>query len=221
MRRVYGEKGMERLAASRVIVFGTGGVGGHAAEALARGGVGHITVVDGDKVDESNMNRQIVSTAGTLGRLKAEAMRERMLAAAPGADVTAVSRFVTEENVGEFGIEGSDFVLDCVDDRRAKLAIIREAKQKGVRVISAMGAGNKRHPEMFEVADIERTSVCPLARAMRQMLRREGISGVPVGYSKETPEKTGDGPVGSTSFTPGVMGMIMAGYAINELTGRE
>ena len=169
---LLGEEAMERLSRARVAVFGVGGVGGYVCEALVRSGVGAFDLIDSDTVSVTNLNRQIIATVDTVGRSKAEVMRERMLSINPEADVRVWNRFVLAENIGDFPFEEYDYVVDAVDTVAAKLAIILRAKELNVPVISSMGAGNKLDPTRFRVADISKTNVCPLARVMRQLLRK-------------------------------------------------
>lgn len=212
-----GEDGVKKLCGCRVALFGIGGVGGFCAEALARAGVGTLLLVDKDTVEETNLNRQIVALRSTVGRAKAEVMRERILDINPACEAEARVCFFSEETAGTFDFSSFDYVADAVDDVNAKVEIIVRAKAAGVPVISAMGAGNKLRPTMFEVDDISRTQVCPLARAVRRKLRERGIiSGVRAVYSKEKPVCSGE-TVGSVSFVPSVMGLVMAGEIIREL----
>ena len=181
--RIIGEDGIDFLQDANVIIFGLGGVGGHVAEALARAGIGKMTLVDGDTVDPTNINRQIIATQNTVGKLKTSAMNE---------------------------IDIYDYVIDAIDDVSVKTDIIIQAKKSGIPVISAMGTGNKLRPELLEIADIYKTEVCPLAKAMRKRLRQEGITDVKVVYSREEPVVKST-PPGSISFVPGAAGLLMAG----------
>jgi len=218
---LLGEEAVSRLASSSVLVFGVGGVGGHAVDALARAGIGSITVVDNDKVSASNINRQMVALHSTVGRSKVEVMKDRILDINPGAEVTAREMFFLPENADEFDFGKYDYVLDCVDTVSAKIAIIEESKKAGVPVISAMGAGNKLDPSQFRVSDISKTEYCPLAKVMRRELRNRGINHVDVCWSPEMPVKpsASDGkPVpGSVSFVPSVCGLVMAGKVVTDL----
>ena len=218
---LLGEDALGKLSSSRVLVFGVGGVGGHAVDALARAGIGHITVVDNDKVAPSNINRQMAALHSTIGRSKVEVIKERILDINPDAEVTAKEMFFLPENADEFVFGEYDYVLDCVDTVSAKIAIIAEAKKAGVPVISAMGAGNKLDPSQFRISDISKTEYCPLAKVMRRELRSRGINHVDVCWSPEIPAKPSaeDGkPVpGSVPFVPSVCGLVMAGKAITDL----
>lgn len=222
---LLGKEAMEILARSRVAVFGVGGVGGFAVEALVRSGVGKIDIIDNDKVCLTNLNRQIIATRSSVGRYKVDVMRERILDINPDAQVEARKCFYLPETSGEFDFSEYDYVVDAVDTVTAKIALIAQAKESGTRIISSMGAGNKTDPTMFEVADIEQTSVCPLARVMRRECRRRGITGVKVVYSKEKPlrseSREGDetGVPGSIAFVPSVAGLILAGEVVRDLTG--
>lgn len=221
---LLGKEAMEILARSRVAVFGVGGVGGFAVEALVRSGVGKIDIIDNDKVCLTNINRQIIATRSSVGRYKVDVMRERILDINPDAQVEARKCFYLPETSGEFDFSEYDYVVDAVDTVTAKIALIAQAKESGTRIISSMGAGNKTDPTMFEVADIEQTSVCPLARVMRRECRRRGITGVKVVYSKEKPlrseSREGDetGVPGSIAFVPSVAGLILAGEVVRDLT---
>ncbi len=231
---LLGAAGVEKLSRCRVAVFGIGGVGGYCAEALARAGVGELLLVDGDRVEESNLNRQIVALHSTLGLPKAEVMARRIADINPACRVTARVCFYDAGTADRFDFSAFDYIADAVDDIDAKTDIITRAAEAHVPVISAMGAGNKLFPEQFEVADISRTQVCPLARIVRRRLRERGIErGVKTVFSKEVPhatparaeEPSGEGvygkerrpAVGSVSFVPSVMGLIMAGEAIRDL----
>lgn len=187
MELLYGKEAMHKLAESRVAVFGIGGVGVYVTEALARCGIGAIDLIDHDTVAESNINRQIIATAKTIGRFKAEVAAERIADISPDCRVTIHRTFFFPETEAQFDFRVYDYVVDAIDTVTGKLAIIMKAKEAGVPVISAMGAGNKIHPALFEVADIYQTSVCPLAKVMRHECRRRGIESLKVVYSKEVP----------------------------------
>lgn len=237
---LVGAAGVETLAKSRVAVFGIGGVGGFVCEALARAGVGMLTLFDDDRVVLSNTNRQLTALCSTMGRPKAGVMAERVADINPACHVTVHQVFYLPENAGRYPLEGYDYVVDAVDTVSAKLEIIRRAKAAGVPVISAMGAGNKLRPEAFVVADIEETSTCPLARVMRKELRKQGITGVKVVYSTEEPMRPPQpapggggeepGPVrpgvsnkptpGSAVFTTGAAGLLLAAEVVCDLLAR-
>lgn len=218
---------VESLADKRVAIFGVGGVGGYVAEALARTGIGAFDLVDHDTVSVTNINRQIIATTDTVGKNKAEVMRERILSINPEAKVFVHDCFFLPENADGFCFEEYDYVVDAVDTVTAKLEIIERAKKAGVPVISAMGAGNKLDPTKFVVTDISKTNVCPLAKVMRRELKKCGIFDVKVVYSTEeakTPlfEPPADGETrkkapGSVAFVPSVAGLIVASEVIKDL----
>ena len=191
-------------------------MGGYVAEALARTGVGSITIVDKDTVSESNLNRQIIALHSTVGRDKVDVLKERMLDINPDIQVDARKCFFLPDNAHEFDFGQYDYIVDAVDTVTAKLQIIVQAKEASVPVISAMGAGNKVHPEMFEIADIYKTEMCPLAKVMRRELKNRGIKKLKVVYSKEKPEYKGDVP-GSIAFSPSVAGLLMASEVVRDL----
>lgn len=229
---LLGTEQVEKLADKTVAVFGIGGVGGYVVEALVRTGIGSFDLIDHDTVSVTNMNRQIIATMDTIGRNKAEVMKDRILSINPEARVHVHDCFFLPENADEFVFEEYDYVVDAVDIVTAKLEIIERAKKAGVPVISSMGAGNKLDPTQFVVTDISKTSVCPLAKVMRRELKKRGISDVKVVYSKEealTPlldpqKETNDGAQtrkkvpGSVAFVPSVAGLIVASEVIKDLT---
>lgn len=211
-RMLLGEEAMEKLAASRVAVFGVGGVGGYVVEALARSGVGTLDLIDNDKVAPSNLNRQIIATMDTIGRDKVEVMEERIRSINPDAVVHAHKCFYLPETAGQFDFRQYDYVVDAIDTVTGKIQLILQAKEAGVPVISAMGAGNKMDPTRFEVADIYQTSIDPLARVMRRELKKRGVQSLKVVYSKEPPmtpladsppENGAAGTTGAGSTAPG------------------
>lgn len=215
---LIGNEGLERLRRARVAVFGIGGVGGHAAEALARSGIGSLDFIDNDKVTLSNINRQIIALHSTVGRNKTEVMRERALDINPALEVRVFNCFFLPENSAEFDFASYDYVVDAVDTVTAKLEIIRKAKEAGTPVISCMGAGNKLDPVQFEVTDIYRTQMCPLAKVMRKELKKRGIEQLKVVYSKEPALKSPQGRVpGSIAFVPSVAGLLAAGEVIKDI----
>ncbi len=224
---LFGADGMEKLRGAHVAVFGIGGVGGHIAEALARSGVGELTLVDADVVSESNINRQMVATYDTLGKFKTAAAAERILSLSPECVVHERREFYLPETAGDFDFSAFDYVADAIDTVSGKISIIMEAKAAGVPVISAMGAGNKLDPTAFEVTDIYKTSVCPLAAVMRRELRKRGVDSLKCVYSKEpalrprvATDESGERiklPPGSTAFVPGVSGLIIAGEIIKDI----
>ena len=216
--RVFGEDNMERIINSRVIVFGLGGVGGAAAEALARAGVGTLGIVDKDTVDITNINRQIVATDKTVGMNKTDVLEERLLTINPDLKINKYNLFYLPETAEEIDLSEYDFVVDCIDNVTAKLELIERCEKLGIPIISSMGTGNKLHPEMLEIADINKTSVCPLARVIRRELKNRGVKKLAVVYSKEEPVSTQSRVPGSTSFTPPVAGYLMCSYVIRKLT---
>lgn len=220
---LLGEDKMERLYSARVAIFGIGGVGGHAAEAIARSGVGHILLVDSDSVSISNINRQIIATHETIGRKKVEVMRERILSINPTAQVEIRDCFYNAETADSFDFAQFDYIVDCIDSVSSKLMLIERALAAGTQIISSMGAGNKLDPSRFEIADIQQTSVCPLARVMRQQLRKRGIEHLTVVYSREPAIKpqTPDRAPASISFVPSVAGLMLAGEVVRRLAGIE
>lgn len=219
---VIGEKNIDRLSQSRVAVFGVGGVGGFVCEALARSGAGKLTLIDGDTVAKSNINRQIIALESTVGKQKAEVMKERILDINPNAEVNALNIFLNSETVSTIDFTQFDYIVDAVDDIKAKVMLAKLAEENRIPIIAAMGAGNKTDPTKFEVSDIFKTSVCPLARIMRHELKKTGIKKLKVVYSKETPKNPpyrieGEKTVGSLSFVPSVMGLIIAGEVIKDI----
>ena len=223
---LLGEEALEKLRSARVALFGIGGVGSFAAEALARGGVGHITLVDGDTVSITNINRQLIALHSTVGKEKTAVMAERIADISPETEVETYPVVYGAENRDLLDFSTYDYVIDAIDTVTGKLILIEEAKKAGVPVISCMGTGNKFHPERFEVTDISKTSVCPLAKVMRKELKVRGIKNVKVVYSKEEPQKpaasteTGKRQIpGSLSFVPPVAGLLLAGEVIRHIAG--
>lgn len=226
-----GEDAVKRLGEAHVALFGVGGVGGAVLEALVRAGVGSVTLIDGDDVAPSNLNRQIITTVNNIGMPKTEAAAARAAEISPDCRIRTINAFYLPGDAAALGIDLAefDYVADCIDTVSAKIDIIVNATKAGTPVISAMGAGNKLHPELFELADIFSTSVCPLARVMRRELKSRGIKKLNVVYSREeahgyavTPQPEGERgriPPGSVSFVPPVAGYIMAGKIIRDLTG--
>ena len=238
---LLGPEAMEKLAHSRVAVFGVGGVGGYVCEALARSGVGAFDLIDDDKVCLTNINRQIIATRKTIGKYKTEVMRERILDINPSADIRVYKCFFLPENADEFPFDEYDYVVDAVDTVTAKIELVMKAQEKGVRIMSSMGAGNKLDASAFRVADIYKTKVCPLAKVMRRELKKRGIKKLKVVYSEEkaltpledesiscrsncvcppgTEHKCTDRRAipGSVAFVPPVAGLIIAGEVIKDL----
>ena len=224
---LLGEDAIQKLASSRVAIFGLGGVGGYCLEALARSGVGAFDLVDADRIDTTNLNRQILALRSTVGRLKTEVAAERVRDINPAADVRTHSIFCTDESVLLFDFSQYDYIVDAVDTVAAKVSLALRAQEAGVKIISCMGAGNKLDPTAFEVTDIYKTSVCPLARAMRSQLKKVGVKSLKVVYSKEQPTQidnsaaqkrvSGRPSPASCAFVPSVAGLIMAGEVIKDL----
>ena len=237
--RLLGRKAMERLAKARVAVFGLGGVGGYAAEALARSGVGALDLIDPDRVCASNLNRQIIATEQTLGRYKVDAAKDRILSINPDTVVRTYPIFFLPQTEGQFDFSQYDYVVDAIDTVTGKIGLVLQARKAGVPIISSMGTGNKLDPTRLEVADLADTSVCPLARIMRKELRRRGVEHLKVVYSREEPIMTAEEdtaeaeelptaeaePVvrpkkktpGTVVFVPATAGLIIASVVIREL----
>ncbi|MGN1250876.1 MAG: ThiF family adenylyltransferase [Candidatus Spyradocola sp.] len=222
---------MERLYAARVAVFGVGGVGGYVVEALARSGVGALDLIDNDRVSLTNLNRQIIALHSTVGQLKVDVAAQRVRDINPDAVVRTYAAFYTPETAAQFDFTQYDYVVDAIDTVTGKLSLVEQAHAAGTPIISCMGAGNKLNPAAFEVADIQQTSVCPLARVMRRELKRRGIEHLKVVYSREpalTPQPDGTEPEeptsgsrrqtpGSIAFVPAAAGLILAGEVIRDL----
>ena len=222
---LLGQDAMTKLAKSRVAVFGIGGVGGYVVEALVRSGIGALDLIDNDEVAPSNINRQIVATHNTLGKPKVEAAKERISEINPDCKVNIYQTFYTPETADQFDFNKYDYIVDAIDTVTGKLELIKQAKAADVPIICSMGAGNKLDPTKFEVADISKTTVCPLARAIRTELKKRRIKNVTVVYSKEPPIspkqiqiQNGKQIPGSISFVPSVTGLIIAGEVIKDLT---
>lgn len=223
-RMLIGDKALEKLKNSKVIVFGVGGVGGYATEALARSFIGEITVVDSDSVSYSNINRQILATHSTVDKLKVEVAKERILDINPQCIVNTSDTFFLPENSSQFDFSEYDYIIDAVDTVSAKIELAKIAQENDIPIISSMGTGNKLHPEMLEISDIYKTSVCPLARAMRNLCKRNDIKKLKVVYSKEEPIKhtevigdNGKAVPASSAFVPAAAGIIIASAVVNDL----
>ncbi|MBQ8884980.1 MAG: tRNA threonylcarbamoyladenosine dehydratase [Clostridia bacterium] len=226
---LIGKEGMARLKNARVAVFGVGGVGGYAAEALARSGVGALELIDADTVSLSNINRQIIATEKTVGAAKVEAAAARLKEINPALEVVARQVFFMPDNAETFDFSTYDYVIDAIDTVTAKIELAVRAEACGTPIISSMGAGNKLDPTRFEVADIYQTSVCPLARVMRRELKKRGVKALKTVYSKEEPieaesgreeeHTSGKRAPGSVAFVPSVAGLIIAGEVIKDLAG--
>ena len=242
---LIGKEGLEKLASSRVAVFGIGGVGGYAVEALARSGIGALDLIDDDKVCITNLNRQLHATRKTVGKYKVEVAAERVREINPNCVVRTYQTFYLPETEAEFDFHDYDYVIDAIDTVTGKLALVKNANACNTPIICSMGAGNKLDPTKFEVADIYKTSVCPLARTMRRELKKLGIKHLKVVYSKEEPIRPKEdeeisckshcvcppGTVrkctvrrdipGSVAFVPSVVGLILAGEVVKDLIGRK
>ena len=222
---LLGEEGIRKLNQSTVAVFGIGGVGGFAAEALARSGVGHLVLVDADVVSESNINRQIIATHRTIGKSKVQVMKERIEDINPEAQVETRQTFFLPENADQFDFGSYDYVVDAIDTVTGKIELVLQGQKAEIPVISSMGAGNKLDPTMFQVADIYETSVCPLAKVMRKELKKRNVPALKVVYSREKAMEpliriSEDGKrqvPGSAAFVPSVAGLILAGEVIKDL----
>lgn len=220
---LIGKENIEKLHNSKVAVFGIGGVGSYVVEGLARAGIGHFILVDKDIVDETNINRQIIATTKTVGRIKVEVAKQRILDINPNAIIETHSEFFMPNSPALFD-KKTDYVIDCIDTITSKIELIIRAKNMNIPIISCMGTGNKLDPTKFEVSDISKTSVCPLAKVIRKELRNRGINQLKVVYSKEEPikinifsEETKKQIPGSISFVPSVAGLIIAGEVIKDL----
>lgn len=226
---LIGPEAMEKLRGSRVAVFGIGGVGGYAVEALARSGVGTLDLIDNDRVCLTNINRQLIATESTIGKYKVDVAEARIHEINPAASVNTRKMFFLPENAGDFDFSPYDYIIDAIDTISGKIALIEQAEKLDVPIISSMGAGNKMDPTAFRVADIYETSVCPLARVMRRELKKRGIRSLKVVYSKEKPlTPLPDTELsctvrrqipGSNAFVPSVAGLIIAGEVVKDLTG--
>ena len=216
---VLGDEGLKKLQRARVILFGVGGVGSFTAEALIRAGVGSLTLVDKDVVDITNLNRQLIALHSTVGRVKVEVAAERLRDINPAAEITPLHQCFLPENAEDFRLETYDYAIDAIDMVTAKLALICACKEKGIPVISSMGTGNKLDPSRFEITDIYKTSVCPLAKVMRRELKVRGVKKLKVLYSKEVPALKCT-PPGSVSFVPSVAGLMIAGEVVREIVER-
>lgn len=239
---LLGKEAMEQLSKARVAVFGVGGVGGYACEALVRSGIGAFDLIDDDKVCLTNLNRQIIATRKTVGKYKTDVMKERMLEINPDVDVAIHKCFFLPENADEFPFEEYDYIIDAVDTVTAKIELVMKAQEKNVSIISSMGAGNKLDASMFQVADIYKTKVCPLAKVMRRELKKRGVKKLKVVYSEEKPTRPIEDMAiscrtncicppgakhkcterrdipGSVAFVPSVAGLIIAGEVIKDLS---
>ena len=226
---LIGRQGIERLNKAHIAVFGIGGVGGYTVEALVRSGIQHIDIIDNDKVSLTNLNRQIIASHSTIGKYKVDVMKDRILDINPAAEVQAYKCFYLPETKNLFDFTKYDYVVDAVDTVTAKINLIMQAKEAGTKIICCMGAGNKMDPTQFRIADISETSVCPLARVMRNECKKRNLKDVKVLFSTEKPLTPLEGMEtdcpperrsvpGSNAFVPSVAGLIIAGEIIKDLT---
>lgn len=226
---LLGMDAMQCLEEAHIIIFGIGGVGGYVVEALARSGVGKFTLVDHDKIAKSNMNRQIIATHETIGQYKVDVMKQRILQINPHAIVNTKKCFFLPDTKDEFQFHEYDYIIDAIDTVSAKIELVLDAREANVPIISCMGTGNKLDPSKFKIDDLYKTSVCPLARVMRQELRKRGVLKLDVLYSQELPVKglqidensSKRAIPASIAFVPSVAGLMMAGYVIKKIVGIE
>ena len=221
---LVGSERLERLKGSRVAVFGVGGVGGYVCEALARSGIGELHLIDKDTVSETNINRQIVALHSTVGRYKTEVMRERIADINPDCVVVEYRSFYLPENADEFDLSGFDFVVDAIDTVSAKIELAVRTAREGIPFVASMGTGNKLHPELLQITDLSKTSVCPLARVMRRELKARGIEHLTVLYSPEKPipaviSENGRHAPASTAFVPAAAGLVIAAHVVRSIIG--
>ena len=214
---ILGEDAIIRLSKAHVIVFGVGGVGGYAVEALVRSGIGSLTVVDNDRIETSNLNRQIIALNSTIGQYKVDVAEKRILDINPDCRVTKMGMFYLPETASDFDFSTYDYVVDCIDTVTAKIDIVMRCNEAEVPVISSMGTGNKSDPQKLRIADISKTSVCPLARVMRTELRKRGINHLKCVFSTEEVVRTGERTPGSTAFVPSVAGLMIASEVVRDL----
>lgn len=217
---VIGEEAINTLQKAKVAVFGIGGVGGHAAEAIVRAGVGEIDLIDFDCVSLSNINRQIVALHSTVGRKKVDVLKERLMDINPQLIINCHPVFYDEATENQFNLSSYNYIIDAIDSVQAKIRLIVNAVSSGAEIISSMGAGNKLNPTQFEVADIYKTSVCPLAKIMRYELKKQGVKKLKCVYSKEIPAVKAT-PPGSLSFVPSTVGLIIASEVIKDIIAKK
>lgn len=215
--RLIGEDALRKLQNSNIIIFGLGGVGSYTAEALARSGIGKLTVVDKDTVDITNINRQLYALHSTVGKPKAEVAKARILDINPECEITAIQKMYLPENSEDFVLSQYDYIIDAIDNVTAKIDLAVKAEQFGIPIISSMGTGNKLDPTAFKVSDIYKTSVCPLCRVMRTQLKKRGVKKLKVVYSEEMPKTDGERTPASISFVPPAAGLIIAGEVIRDI----
>ncbi len=218
---LIGKETLDKLRNSSVAIIGIGGVGSFCAEALARTGINNITLIDMDTIDITNINRQLIADTSTIGRLKANVMKERILKINPNANVITFPIFLDENNISSVITTNFDYVIDCIDTVNSKIALIEYCYKMNIKIISALGTGNKIDPTKFEITDISKTSVCPLARAIRKKLKSKNIEHLTVVYSKEEPIKIENSTTpASISFVPSVAGLLIASKVIENLTSK-
>lgn len=218
--RLIGKEALLKLQNSNIIIFGLGGVGSYTAEALARSGIGKMTVVDKDTVDITNINRQLYALRSTVGKPKAAVARDRILDINPECEITAIQKMYLPENSEDFVLSQYDYIIDAIDNVTAKIDLAQKAEQLGIPIISSMGTGNKMDPTAFKVSDIYKTSVCPLCRVMRTQLKKCGVKKLKVVYSEEMPKSDGERTPASISFVPPAAGLIIAGEVIKNIIGQ-
>ncbi len=219
LENLIGKDNLRKLQNSHVAVFGLGGVGSYVTEALVRSGIGELTIVDKDTVDETNLNRQLIATRETVGKRKTEAAAERIRSINADCKVHAYPLFYLPETAGEVDLSGVDFIVDAIDNITAKIDLAVRAEEAGIPIVSSMGTGNKMDPSCLRIADIYETSVCPLARVMRQELRKRGVGSLPVVFSTEEPRKQSSHIPASNSFVPSSAGLLLASFVVRKLIG--
>ena len=217
MERLIGKESLEKLKNKNIIILGLGGVGSYVAEALARCGVGKMTVVDKDTVDITNINRQLYALHSTIGRNKADVARERILDINPECQVTSIVKMYLPENANEFNLSQYDYIIDAIDNVTAKIDLAVKSQELGIPMIASMGTGNKLDPTAFKITDIYKTDTCPLCRVMRRELKARGVKKLKVLYSTEIPKNDGERTPASISFVPSTAGLIIAGEVVKEM----
>ena len=211
---------VQKLKNAKILLFGVGGVGSYTLEMLARCFIGHLTIVDNDVVQSSNINRQLVAYQSTIGLDKVDVAKQRILDINPNCEVITHKMFVLPENISFFEFSQYDYIIDAIDTISAKIAIIEKAKKDNVKIISSMGTGNKFHPELLKIMDLSKTTVCPLARVMRYELRKININHVTVLSSTEEPQKINSNTPGSIAYVPSAAGILIASHVVNEIIGK-
>lgn len=217
LRTIYGDDAVEKLSNSKVLIAGLGGVGSYAAEAITRAFINNIVLIDFDIYDITNLNRQLHSTLDNVGLSKADAISENIYKINKNANVTVIKERLTPDNISLYVENDVDFVIDAIDDLKAKIKLIKYCTESGINIISSMGTGNKIHPEKLQISELSKTSVCPLARKLRYELKKYDIKKLPVVFSTEEVKKNDTGMVGSTSFVPATAGLLLASYVINQI----